>query len=52
MVEQNDNSPEENLEDSLLEALARIDEFREAYDKIPMPKNGAAQAAEIILGLA
>jgi UDP:flavonoid glycosyltransferase YjiC (YdhE family) len=42
-------SSEENLENSLMDALERIDSFREAYDKLPIPENGAQQAAKIIL---
>jgi uncharacterized protein (TIGR00661 family) len=38
-----------NYEDVMLEALARIDEFRSAYSRIGFIPNGAEQAAALIL---
>lgn len=43
---------EERLEEAIDAALGRIDEFRAAYDALPVPANGAERAAELILELA
>jgi len=43
---------EERLEEAMEEALAKIDGLRVAYDALPPPLNGAAQAADMILALA
>jgi UDP:flavonoid glycosyltransferase YjiC (YdhE family) len=40
---------EEELEDSLLQGLARIESFRAAYARLPGAPDGAGQAAERIL---
>lgn len=43
---------EDRLEEAMEEALQRIGDLRTAYDALPLPRNGAAQAADLILGLA
>lgn len=43
---------EDRLEEAMEEALARIDDLRAAYAALPPARNGAAEAAELILGLA
>ncbi len=43
---------EEHLEDAMEEALARIGALRAAYDALPPARDGAAEAAEMILALA
>jgi uncharacterized protein (TIGR00661 family) len=41
-------STEEGLEAAMLEGLARIDDLRAAYARLPPPEDGAAQAAAAI----
>jgi UDP:flavonoid glycosyltransferase YjiC (YdhE family) len=43
---------EEELEGAMLAALDRVDEFRAAYERLPVLQDGAADAAELIMGLA
>jgi UDP:flavonoid glycosyltransferase YjiC (YdhE family) len=45
------SSPEENLEQALLEAVRRVDEFRAGYARLSPAPDGAAQAADAILHL-
>tara|TARA_Y100000589_G_scaffold330833_1_gene381820 strand:- start:4657 stop:5397 length:741 start_codon:yes stop_codon:yes gene_type:complete len=43
---------EEGLEAAILPALLRIEEFRASYERLPIPDDGAQQAAERIVALA
>ena len=45
-------APEDELENAIDGALARLDSFRAAYSALPMQTDGAERAAELILALA
>jgi len=42
-------SDDSSYEDMIMEVIGRVNEFREAYAKLPAPMNGAQEAAQILL---
>ncbi len=43
---------EDAIEDAMLAATARIDELRQAYARLPAMRDGAAEAAQLVMDLA